>query len=1015
MVGGQPAKVIILGAGRPFRGETPSPLNEFPDHTHVLEWLIKAFAGVEAELCFVGGYRIEEIAERYPHITYSINPHWESTGSVVSLFSAPLNSKQTHYICYADVVCSPNVVASLDGCSGDLIVAVDTKWRQRYEGRSEIDIRRAETLNLSSDIVKEAKIEDGLGDAEFAGVVKISPHAMDEILLLKREPMENLRNASIPDLFQKLIDRGLSLRAVDVSGKWAELNEPQDLAEFVFGTKAKTLERLRPLVRKSKISEQVTFTLADWNAEQDRILSRIGRFFDGKEVSVRSSSIVEDQWNSSKAGIFHSELNVSANMRDRLTDAIEKVIRSYGDGNPDHQVLVQEMVKDVTVSGVAFTRTIENGAPYYIITYDDSSASTETATSGSSPDLKVLVLHRSSKSLPPKTPPALTTLLPALRECERLIGHDALDAEFAVNRKGELFLLQVRPLSIDYSSWKVPESDINTLVFSTKEYVKRKQSPASVLLGPKTIFGVMPDWNPAEIIGRRPRLLALSLYQHLVTDEVWAIQRSQFGYRDVRPCPLIVCLGGQPYIDTRVCFNSFVPAVVPEHLAEKLVAHYLNRLEEHPEFHDKVEFEIVFNCLTFDFDSQARRLIDAGFSNDEIGILRHALRDITINALKRWPRDLDAINRLASRREQHESVGGDPLSQAAALLDDCRRFGILHFAHLARCAFIAMALLRSATESGILSSRQLDSYLSSLETVAKQFTRDRARYHGTAEGKQYLRERYGHLRPGTYDITSPKYADDPERFLWNAQGIDSSPPVETFHWNKDSRRSLGKALSDIGLPNDVDAFDRFLRGTMEGREFAKFIFTRNLSDALDLIGEFGRSMGLRAEQMADLTIGDIFSVAKGWRGTDLAVWLEKRAEEGAEWHMTVSCVELPPLATSADDVLGFVYGSDHPTFITRGRIIAPSTTLRDNCWTEEKLIGKIVVVEKADPGFDWLFGHQIAGLITAYGGANSHMAIRAAEFGVPSAIGIGELNFRRLQNALEIELDCDARRIQVVQ
>ena len=40
----------------------------------------------------------------------------------------------------------------------------------------------------------------------------------------------------------------------------------------------------------------------------------------------------------------------------------------------------------------------------------------------------------------------------------------------------------------------------------------------------------MPDWN-AEIIGRRPKRLALDLYKFLVTDQTWAIQRAEYGYK----------------------------------------------------------------------------------------------------------------------------------------------------------------------------------------------------------------------------------------------------------------------------------------------------------------------------------------------------------------------------------------------------------------------------------------------------------------------------------------------------
>ena len=69
----------------------------------------------------------------------------------------------------------------------------------------------------------------------------------------------------------------------------------------------------------------------------------------------------------------------------------------------------------------------------------------------------------------------------------------------------------------------------------------------------------MPDWNPAEIIGLKPGPLALSLYRELVTDSIWAYQRDNYGYKNLRSFPLLVSFHGLPYIDVRVSFNSFVP------------------------------------------------------------------------------------------------------------------------------------------------------------------------------------------------------------------------------------------------------------------------------------------------------------------------------------------------------------------------------------------------------------------------------------------------------------------------
>jgi phosphoenolpyruvate-protein kinase (PTS system EI component) len=76
--------------------------------------------------------------------------------------------------------------------------------------------------------------------------------------------------------------------------------------------------------------------------------------------------------------------------------------------------------------------------------------------------------------------------------------------------------------------------------------------------------------------------------------------------------------------------------------------------------------------------------------------------------------------------------------------------------------------------------------------------------------------------------------------------------------------------------------------------------------------------------------------------------------------------------------------------------------------------GKIILISQADPGYDWLFGHHISGLVTMYGGANSHMAIRAAEFGLPAAIGVGEKLYKKLTHAKTVELDCGSRRIEVI-
>ena len=77
-------------------------------------------------------------------------------------------------------------------------------------------------------------------------------------------------------------------------------------------------------------------------------------------------------------------------------------------------------------------------------------------------------------------------------------------------------------------------------------------------------------------------------------------------------------------------------------------------------------------------------------------------------------------------------------------------------------------------------------------------------------------------------------------------------------------------------------------------------------------------------------------------------------------------------------------------------------------------MSKIVCIKSADPGYDYIFSKNIGGLITCYGGANSHMAIRCAELGIPAAIGCGESLFNKIKKANMLEIDCANKNIRVI-
>ncbi len=107
------------------------------------------------------------------------------------------------------------------------------------------------------------------------------------------------------------------------------------------------------------------------------------------------------------------------------------------------------------------------------------------------------------------------------------------------------------------------------------------------------------------------------------------------------------------------------------------------------------------------------------------------------------------------------------------------------------------------------------------------------------------------------------------------------------------------------------------------------------------------------------------------------------------------------------------YQINRPNFIT-SKNIDGQTIIIKNEGSKGSLKNKIILIESADPGYDWIFSHQIKGLVTKYGGANSHMSIRSAELGLPAAIGCGEHLFNILLSSNHINLDCFNRIVKPV-
>ncbi len=786
-------------------------------------------------------------------------------------------------------------------------------------------------------------------------------------------------------------------------------------APFAFGTKAETLARIAPHLKLFVVPDSRYFTISEWHKDSGAVLRDLAQHFNQGKIIVRSSALGEDGSEDSMAGQFESVADIPSGQSAPLRDAIEQVIASYGGKtaqNPDDQLLVQSMLSNVLMSGVLFTKDLNTGAPYYVINYDDETGRTDTVTSGGAYSNRTLVVHRGA--LDAVQSERFQVLLAAAAELEAAIPDQGLDIEFAVDRALNVYLLQVRRMTANALASPELAGWIDEAASRIQIFVQERFAPMSGIRGRRSVFGQMPDWNPAEMIGRAPRPLALSLYRYLITDRAWRQARAQMGYSEPLGMPLLVSLGGQPYIDVRLSFHSLLPAELDDAIAEKLADAWLDRLAASPHLHDKVEFDVAITALSFDFEQRLAAQCPGALTAGEAGTFRASLAKLT-GALLRGEiaplaGELAKIERLGQQRQYLAQKGSIDLAGVAALLEDCIAMGTIPFSILARHAFIAQSMLRSMVTREILSADEAARFMGSIHTVAGEMA-DHCRelVAGNLARETFL-EQYGHLRPGTYDILSARYDQRGDLFSGATALADLEKPA-AFTPTTGQTEQINRLLDSEGLGlNAAELFD-YIHQATTAREYAKFVFTRNISDALERIAAWGEAVGLNREELSYLDIHDILNTLVEINEGDVECHLRPRAAEGCRRHEITKALRLPQIMTDAADIYVVPLRLSEPNFITHKSIHGHSVQLGSHDQLPDNMAGAVVLIENADPGFDWIFAYGIAGLVTKYGGANSHMAIRCAEFNIPAAIGCGEQIFDRLCAASSIEINCAANHV----
>ena len=760
---------------------------------------------------------------------------------------------------------------------------------------------------------------------------------------------------------------------------------------FQFKSKAKTLIELKKFNLNFKIPKFLVFTVSEWNFSKEKVLKNIFSSFKKKKIIIRSSSIGEDKEDYSAAGMYQSIIMTSFN-KENIKKNVLKIIKDYRIKDKKNffknEIIIQDYITNISMSGVAFTHDIETGSPYYVINYDDKSKKTESVTSGTGEHAnKKLYIYRKStnkiKSL------RFKNLIKCIYNLERNLNKNFLDIEFAVDKNFTPYLFQVRPISSKNKWQHIDERKISKYFNSTKANIQN-------ILKEQTILAQMPDWNPAEIIGERPDVISFDLYKTLITDNSWIKARRIMGYKDKINNKLMINIAGRPFINTRLSFNSFIPKEVPKKIESKLIKYWLSILNKNPNLHDKIEFEIAITSFDFFLPNKIKKIPSKILSTAEKNLLLECYKDFTINTILK-----NRFDNLKKKLAYLQNLDLNKNFKINYLISLLKKNGIIPFAIMARHAFIGQSFLNSFVKKKIFTSKQNEEFQRSINTVTKLFLFDMTKVSSGNLSKKIFMQKYGHLRPGTYDIKSKRY-DQMNNFSYKKNKII----YQKFNLTKKIEAKINLSLQKNKIPNlTAKNLLNYISESIELREYSKFIFTRILSFLIEKIKEKAKLKKIEISDFAFLKLHELDKNKKFQLRN-----IKKRKIENELQNK----IKMPQIIFNNKnmDVVPYLFST--PNFVSSKHIIGKIVSIDNNSKKNLILKNQIVLIKNADPGYDWIFSEKILGLITQYGGVNSHMAIRCSELDLPAIIGVGEKYYKELLEAKKIELNCKSKSFSTI-
>ena len=349
---------------------------------------------------------------------------------------------------------------------------------------------------------------------------------------------------------------------------------------------------------------------------------------------------------------------------------------------------------------------------------------------------------------------------------------------------------------------------------------------------------------------------------------------------------------GSPYIDVRIDFNSWLPINISNNISKKIINYYLKKFKNKSHIHDKIEFEILFTCATFSTYERIKKEFKNILSQKEINIFYNSLKQINVNALEQKNKAIKLIKELKNRQNLIQKSDLYEIDKIYWLIEDCKKYGTLPFAGLARSAFIAIELLNSLKEKNLINQNEKENFLTNIKTITTEMKNDFINLN-----KNSFINKYGHLRPGTYDINSKNYAQGFKKYFSKISNYEKNIPKKSFFIKK-----IQKPLKRLGIYKNANEFIKFINDAIKQREYSKFVFSKSIDLIFKNLTNFGKKYDISIDDLSYVKINKVLDMYFNLSNYPTISNLKKHIKENKKEYLANKIINLPDIIKSSRDL-----------------------------------------------------------------------------------------------------------------